>query len=388
MSITLEQIVEKAFIRAFPGQDEDAKKIYLYEFESWAPEAFLRMSRTVAAGPQYKLLQRRAVLDLALQSRLIHYCTMPPGVDVDGDRVSGNNNDYAISAQRLALSTGQVRSQYVEWRLLTPSQNAVFGVRSARAQAPRDVSTWDVYMRLEPPNLKWYSGLAVIGTWFDPDTNGWARLEWDANGDALYRVYDANRVELAAGMLAPGGTIGDSVVPGVLFLEDGGALSQGVIGTVGAVVEDGAYRAQMPDCPQFIQDSIAQRGSVGFVNSSLGLDYVESAKMRNMPYLCNQWQWTFEGDELVLWRNQGASVLPSEQIAVVGNVILQMPDEPSDPVESLPLELQEAAVLAFIEIGRERVGDIRGAALSKDERRARRISGDAQQGAGQTQGSA
>lgn len=378
MSITLEQLVEKAFIRAFPGQDEDAKKIYLYEFESWGQEAFLRMSRTVALGPQYKLLQRRAVLDLGLQSRLIHYCTMPAGVDVDGDRVTGNNNDYAISAQRLALSTGLVRSQYVEWRMLAVDKNCVFGVRRAGSDAPRDVTTWDVYMRLEPPVLRWYSGLTVIGTWGAPVINGYARLEWDENGDAKYRVFDAQHLELAIGMLDPGGVIGDSVVPGVLFLEDGGALSQGRIGQVGAIVEDGAYRAQMPDCPLFIQDSIAQRGSVRFVNSQVGLDYVESSKMRDLPYLCNQWQWTFEGDELTLWRNQGAGLLPSEQISVVGNIILQMPDEPSDPVDDLPVELQEAAVLAFIEIGRERVADIRGADLSKDERRARRISGDAQ----------
>jgi len=378
MSITLAQLIEKAFIRAFPGQDEDAKKIYLYEFESWAQEAFLRLSRTVAAGPQYKLLQRRAVLDLGLQSRLIHYCTMPAGVDVDGDKVTGNNGDYAVSAQRLALSNGLVRSQYVEWKLLTVVKDMVFGVRRAGSDAPRDVSTWDVFMRIQPPNLKWYAGATVIGTWLGPDINGYARLEWDANGDAMYRVFDAQHFELSAGPLAVGGTIGDSDVPGVLFLEDGGALSQGRIGTVGAVVEDGAYRAQMPDCPVFIQDSIAQRGSVRFVNSQVGLDYVESSKLRDMPYLCNQWQWTFEGDELALWRNQGTGLLPSEQISVVGNIILQVPDEPSDPVDDLPVELQEAAVLALIEIARERVGDVRGAALSKDERRARRISGDAQ----------
>jgi len=387
MSLTLEQLIEKAFIRVFPGQDEDDKKIYLYEFESWAQEALLRLSRTVATGPQYKLLQRRAVIDLALQSRLLRYCTVSAGVDVDADIVTGGNGGYLVSAQRLALSNGLVRSQYVEWRMLAIDKDAIFGLRRAGADAPQDVSTWDVYMRLQPPLLKWYAGLTELGMWGAPILNGYVRLEWDADGAAGYRYFDQHHLEIAAGPLLAGGEVADSSVPGILFLEDSGALSQGRIGNIGVKVDDGAYRALLPDCPLFIQDSIAQRGSVRFVNSTVGLDYVESSKLRDVPFLCNQWQWTFEGDELTLWRNQGTGVLPSEQVSVVGNIILTPPDEVSDPIENLPVELQEAAVLALIEIARERVGDVRGSAYAKRDREARRISGDAQKEAN-PQGSA
>lgn len=365
MGLSTEQLVEYALIESFPGQSQNQKQAYRYEFESFVPQALLQLAREVAQSPDYQMLQRSVILPI-MASREIDYDRFGPAPGtagkepiIDNGLIFGDNGAFAISPQRLTLSGSplRVRSQFVEWQYLTVKNNACVGILPL---FPSDATIVDITA---------WNNLVRVGTSFstgDVFANGvqyanvftmtpgdYLRFQWDANGDLFITQYDANRTVVLSNYAVAGGEVTAIATPGVLFLGDGGQVSVGRIGTgtstsLTPTITDGLYRLDLQTGFQFLTSYFDENGMVQFDGTTKLLSWVPSLSYRGQAMRCDSWYWTFDGEQIVFWPGSDGETLPSNSLRITGSFVPEPPD--------LPFEYHKRAIDLVVEKGRVRAG--------------------------------
>jgi hypothetical protein len=370
MGLTVEQLVEYALIRAFPNQNEEGKKLYRYELESWVPGALTRVARKVAEGPDYKKLQRDVVIDLQWRTRPVPYCELSTGMASASGNLVGTSGSYALSYQRAPIRTNAVRSWWVEWQLVA-AKSVTFGLIEPLTPTRTNRDTWFVSARYDSGSgtVGVYLGAAVQAASIAVEVGDIWRFEWDAAGALTFKRLDADHQVRSTHTIALGGAA-DTLTPIVLSNEDGASVSVGAVGDTLAGTVNEPYRAALVACPNLILDSISARGRVEFEGAGKALQFVESMAQRHMKKMCGQWYYSIEGEDIYAWPAQSGAALPSERLVVVGNIVPR--------TDELPYDLHEAAIQAVVEIARERVGDVRGAAYGRATRQAAKIESSGQ----------
>jgi hypothetical protein len=369
MGLSVEQLVEYALIRAFPNQNEEGKKLYRFELESFVPGALTRVGRKVAEGPDYKKLQRDVVVDLQWRTRPVPYCEFGDGMGQNDGKLTGANGSYALSYQRAPIRAGAVKSWWVEWQLLQPKA-VTFGLIEPLIPTRTNRDTWFASLRYAGGTMALYLGGSAQVSGIPVEIGDIWRLEWDAGGALALKRLDADHQVRSTHPIATGGAA-DTLVPILLSNEDGASVGVGAVGDTLAGTVNEPYRAALVACPHLIMDSIGTRGRIEFESAGKTVQYVESMASRNTKKMCGQWYGTVEGEDVYVWPGQSGQALPSERLVVVGNIIPQ--------AHELPFDLHESAIQALVEIARERVGDVRGAAYARGTRQVAKIpTGDAQ----------
>jgi hypothetical protein len=364
MGMTTEQLVEYALIESFPGQSQNQKQAYRYEFESFVPQALLQLAREVAASPDYQMLQRSVVLPV-LATREIDYDRFGPepgtaGKEpiIDNGIVFGDTGAFAISPQRLTLSGSplRVRSQFLEWQYLTVTNGVSVGVIPLYATdlsitTPAD---WEVLVKVSSSlgvGEVWANGVRYTSAFPTVIAGDFFQLIWDANGDLTINQLDANRT-LKLTYTVLDGDVTQIATPGVVIFGNGGQVTVGRVGTgsPGSTpsVMDGLYRLDLQTGFQFLTSYFDENGMVQFDGTTKLLSWVPSLSYRGQAMRCDSWYWTFDGEQIVFWPGSDGETLPSNSLRITGSFVPEPPD--------LPFEYHKRAIDLLVEKARVRGG--------------------------------
>jgi len=360
MGLSKEQLVEKCFIAAFPGQDQQQKQLYRYEVESWVDEALSQLGREVAMSQDYQLLQRTIVLSIAAVKD-IPYSRFGSGVagrqpSVDNGIITGENSAFCVSPERLTLSgsPGLVRSTFLEWQYITPEQSVVVGIIPPFSSDSEVLSTthWPVQLRANGAQPS--SGSVLVsgvssGSVFSVIEGDIFRFEWDAGGSLTITQMDADRT-IKTIYAVIGGSISNVVVPAVSMfpaVEEEAKVSNGKIGALSATTPaDGLYRLDMATEYQFLTSFMDETGTVQFEGTTKKLSWVPNPSYRGIVDREDTWYWTFEGEQVVFWSGSEDTELPAESLRITASII----PTPSD----LPFEYHDRAISLCIQKATDR----------------------------------
>jgi len=367
MALTNEQLIEKAFLAAFPGQSQSMKQLYRYELESWVPECMSMLAREVATSDDYQLLQRTIVLPISASKDIpyVRFGALPGGSPptIDNGIITSEGGGFALSAERLPLtgSPTLVRNYFIEWQFITPDKPSIVGILPPFLTDDQigDLANWNVLLRCMEVSPGTTTGTMLVngtpsGIAFpDVKEGDYFRFEWDAVGALTVTQLDADR-QVQTIFSVIGGQQSNIVVPGVFL---GGTIDRGVqvsVGRLGVLPEttpsDRLYRLDLGTQYEFMTGYIPDRGTVQFEGTSKFLSFVPSLNFSVMPMRCDMWYWTLDGESIVFWfGNPAASpqpALPSNFLRVTGNIIPQATD--------LPVEWHAIAVDLLIQKATDR----------------------------------
>jgi len=359
MGLTNEQLVEYAFIKAFPGQSSAMKNLYRFELEAWINDAMTMVAREVAASKSFALLQRTVQLPVK-SSATIQYAVFGQNIDgkipvVDNGIVKGDGGTYALSAARLPLSGSplRVRDYFTEWQCILPAKTSGFGVISPFIESfdPINLSAWDVLLRTSgtgpTAGSVFANGISYPGVFPAIERGDIFQFDWDSNGDLTINQLSDQRV-FKMSYAVVSGEITASSVPGVYFGADGGQIGEGQMGnTVFTPGPSGAYEISDLTQYQFLSSSLPNTGAIRFTNGKL-LSYLPNISYRSMPLRCDTWYWTFEGETILFWwgNPEETPELPAENVLLTGNII--------PTASELPFEWHQRAVDLLVEKARQR----------------------------------
>lgn len=359
MGLSAEQLVEYAFIECFPGQSEQMKQVYRFEIEAMVASVMSEIGQIIAKSPDYQTLQRSQLIPI-LNNREIDYNQFGQPVSIDNGVIFGDSGAYALSPQRLALSGSplRVRSQFVEWQIITVLNNAAFGVIAINPTEANiiDPTAWKDLIRIGTAFATgdvFANGVHYAGAFGPVSPGDYFRFQWDANGDLFITQFDANRTVVTLDYPAVGGDVTSVSIPGVVFFEDGGQVGIGRIGVgtstgLTPTLNDGAYRADLTTNYQFFTGSFDDTGRVVFAANGQILSWLPSLGHMDTVSRCDTWFYTFEGEQIVL---KGPGDLPGDTLFISGNII----PAPSD----LPAEYHRMAIDGLISRLRARAGQAR-----------------------------
>lgn len=339
MGLSVEQLVERVFVEAFPGQSQQMKGLYRFEVEAMIEPVMVEIGQMVAASPDYPILQRFITLPI-LNSSEIEYSVIV-GASIDEGFIFGNTNDYALSLPRLTLSGSplRVRNQFLEWQIITPNVNASFGVIGVFPSLTTilDPTAWKVLLRignsLSVGDL-FANGVHYAGA-FGVNAGDYFRFQWDTNGDLLIIQSDANRTEIVQ-YPASGGEVEALSTAGVVFFGDGGQVGIGRIGTGSSTAltptqADGFYRVDLGRTYHFLTSTFDNTATVQFAGVAKPLSYVPQLNPNGTDLRCDTWYYSLEGEQLILRHgNNAGEVLPANSIQLKGNIIPAPADLPHD----------------------------------------------------------
>jgi hypothetical protein len=336
MSLSLEQLVENALIEAFPGQSQAAKNLYRYELESWVSDVMLALAMEVINSPHYHTLQRTVTLPLQVVKN-IEYCRFgPTGMEpqIKNGVIFGSLGSFAASDQQLPLSGSplRVRSYFIEWQSHTPLISTGIGLinpfRIETSSDWLDLAKYALALRITTAGVDIFNNGANTNNIFGgaATPGDIFRWEWDAAGALSIKQYDADRTLKNTHIVVGGGNVADVVTPAVITTAENARVSVGLMGdSTLTAPADGVYRAGMEQCRPFVMASIAQRGRVIFdLNNSVKLlSYAPSLAVRALTSRCDQWYWSLDGEQIIVWAGEATPplVLPATSIRVTGNII-------------------------------------------------------------------
>lgn len=359
MGLTNEQLVEYAFIKAFPGQSSAMKNLYRFELEAWIDDAMTMVAREVAASKSFALLQRTVQLPVK-SSATIQYAVFGQNIDgkipvVDNGIVKGDGGTYALSPSRLPLSGSplRVRDYFTEWQCILPAKISGFGVLSPYIETadPNNTNNWDVLLRTQgsfpPTGTVFADGVTYADVFPSVERGDIFQFEWDSNGDLTINQLSDQRV-FKMSYAVTGGEITASSVPGVHFGANDGQIGEGQMGaTVFVPGPSGAYEISDLTQYQFLSSSLPNTGAIRFTTGKL-LSYLPNISYRSMPLRCDTWYWTFEGETILFWfgNPEESPELPAENVLVTGNIIPEAGE--------IPAEWHERATNLLVDIARNR----------------------------------
>lgn len=355
--MTDEQAIELAFIEAFPGDSEAQKKLYRYELEAWLSQALERISRTIAAGPKYRLTQKTYAIDLGKRDSELTFLLdqtwsaergWGTGVEQEDGVLTGVIRSFATSNESLAPvgAVAYINSNYVQftWNSALPVAIAFYPKNTVPTLNPEDPNALLACAIETPGNLAvWAAGVSKV----NPDTaGGWVeghtmRVVFAANGAVTVQQRIGPDI-IYAEYAVPDVTITQECVVVLQFLENDASLKNVIVGVANA------FMAKLPSDKGLIIDSLLQRGSVKF-EGGRALGYVSDFAGLQLPRVNGQWYWSLEGEAIrVAIGTADTSLPPSRRLQVTLNTIPR--------TEDLQREFHDDLISALVSIARERAG--------------------------------
>lgn len=341
MGLSVEQLVERVFVEAFPGQSQQMKGLYRFEVEAMIEPVMVEIGQMIAASDDYPILQRLITLPI-LNSSEIEYSVVV-GASIDEGFIFGNTNDYALSLPRLTLSGSplRVRNQFLEWQIITPNVNASFGVIGVYPPLASilDPTAWKDLIRIGNSfsvGDVFANGVHYAGAMGPFSPGDYVRFQWDANGDLFITQFDANRVVVTLDYPVSGGEVTALSTAGVVFFGDGGQVGIGRIGTGSSTAltptqADGFYRVDLGRTYHFLTSTFDNTATVQFAGVSKPLSYVPQLNPNGTDLRCDTWYYSLEGEQLILRHgNNSGEALPANSIQLKGNIVPAPGDLPHD----------------------------------------------------------
>ena len=363
---SLDQLIEEAFIRAFPGKAQEAKQVYRYELEAMVDAAATALAMQVAASDNYRWLQQSLVLPLN-QGRTA--LTFPPagqmhptsgartGLTVVENRITpAAANVYGTAAGMLAPdATGNIASCAIEWGWETVPELLVL-VRPLRLLDAVPLSVLDtqnacaVSVDAAGNVVVMQSGSTIGAVPFTVLASQRLRLSWGADGVITLYWLDASNKELSSVALT---SVEITEPCGLVFVFPNAAtrvLLPTLVRGLEKVVE-------LPADNRFLLNTIVERGTVQFENPSTGewyaqpLTFLEDDNYQMLPRLQGLWYWSFgsrgadgvTGTAIRLYPGDRTSEPPSNLLRVTGNVIPTWADIPNHLHDALIEQLVAVA---------------------------------------------
>jgi hypothetical protein len=372
MSLSVEQLVEAAFIRAFPGQSQAMKALYRYEIESWVAQAMEMLGLEALAAKDYQVFQRTRLYSLATPYsalQTINYCQFGPGalepVLTDEGYFVGAAGSFAASHEDVLYTGGPslVANQVVQFQVGTDQANLGFGL--IRHPAPESSYTDPtkyfalVNISAGAGNVYHHEGTLAAGVFTNVKPGDFFAFVFDGSGNLTIDHKDAD-LQVKGSFPVPDPDLADVVATAIYFVTAGGMVRPGRRGNPAAPPSDGVYRVTLRDCHPFIHHSIWTKGYVAFDTAALDpLSYTPNQTIRTLGGRCDTWYFTLENDQLLIFAGEAAppQTLPANAVKVTGNVV----PLPSD----LPRHYHERAIQLCVNVARERVGALPGKVTDK-----------------------
>ena len=372
MSLSTEQLIEQAFIRAFPGQSQAMKALYRFEIESWVAQAMETLGLEALAAKDYQTLQRTRLYSLATPYtalQTINYCQFGPGalepVLNDEGYFVGQAGSFAASHEDVLYTGGPslVANQVVQFQVGTNQQNLGFGL--IRHPAPESSYTDPtkyfalVNVSAGVGNVYHHEGTLAAGAFASVQPGDFFAFVFDALGNLTIEQRDAD-LQVKASFPIPDPDLADVVATAIYFVTAGGIARPGRRGGSLASPPDGVYRVTLRDCHPFIHHSIWTKGFVAFDAPAIDpLTYTPNLASKALGGRCDTWYFTIENDQLLIFAGDATppQSLPANAVKVTGNVV----PLPSD----LPRHYHERAIQLCVSIARERVAIASGRGTDK-----------------------
>ncbi len=363
--LSVEQLVEKAFIRAFPGQSQAMKNLYRFEVESWISEAMQLLGLEALNALDYQLFQRTRLYSLATPYtalQTINYCQFGPGplepvLTAEG-YFTGQAGSFAASHEDVLYTGGpsSVTNQVVQFQVGTNQQNLGFGL--IRHPAPEssytDPTKYFALVNISAGigNIYHHEGTLAAGVFANVQPGDFFAFVFDGAGHLAIEQRDSD-LQVKGSFAVPDPALADVVATAMYFVTAGGMVRPGRRGSSLATPADGVYRVTLRDCHPFIHSSIWTKGFVAFDTAALDLlSYTPNQTIRALGGRCDTWYFTLENDQLLIFAGEADPPLslPAQAVKVTGNIV----PLPSD----LPRHYHERAIQLCVNIARERVGTL------------------------------
>lgn len=372
MGLSVEQLVEAAFIRAFPGQSQAMKSLYRYEIESWVAQAMETLGLEALDAKDYQLLQRTRLYSLATPYtalQTINYCQFGPGalepVLANEGYFVGQAGSFAASHEDVLYTGGGslVANHVIQFQVGTDQQHLGFGL--IRHPVPESSYTDPtkyfaaVKVNAGVGDVFHHEGTLVAATFANVKAGDFFAFIFDGSGNLTIEQRDAD-LQIKGSFAVPDPDLADVVSTAVYFVAAGGMVRPGRRGNPAATPPDGVYRVTLRDCHPFIHSSIWGKGYVAFDTPALNLlSYAPNQAIRELGGRCDTWYFTIEGDQLLIFAGAATppQTLPANALKVTGNIV----PLPSD----LPRHYHERSIQLCINIARERVGTLPGKVTDK-----------------------
>lgn len=359
---SLDQLIEEAFILAFPGKAQEQKQLFRFELEAMVNAAATRLALDVANGPNYRWLQRSIVVPLNQARRAL---TFPPSGQLhptDGARVGlsivegsvtpATANALGIASEQLTPdATGNIASCAVEWGCTGATEILVL-IRPATKLETIPFSVLDGQNAMAV-SVNASGGIVVmqngssVGTVSDTLlTTQRVRIEFDADGIASLVILSASGVQLSATVLT---NVTITEPCGIVFVFPNAAT----VAVMPTLVRGVVNKADLPADSRLLLNTIATMGSVAFENPDAEtyypqpLGYLEDDTYQTLPRMAGFWYWSLTaasadgavGAAIKLYPGDRASTAPSTNIRVTGNVIPTWQDIPDHLHDALVEQL-------------------------------------------------
>lgn len=378
---SIEEFIDEAFIRAFPGKSQETKGVFRFELEAMVEAALTRLGLKVAAGADYRALQRSLIVQLnqgaqpLTFTRVVHPTSgLNTGLDIfEAYLYPQANNVYAVAAQQLVPSdTGFLTDCAVEVGVVGVMRQLTIAFRplDKLAQFPLDQADIDNLLALQVDaggQITVRQQGNTIGFGLQALLDGQRlRAVFGADGGLEIRTLSAGGTEVSA--IVQGSYVPISVPVGLVFwFPDAGTLA------VEPVILKGLSTVvALPPNHRLILDSVRRQGGVDFVNSDpldLGqpLTFLDDPAYARFPRLPTLYYWSWDtvpvegstGAAIRLYPGDRTAAPPSSTLRIRGNVVPGWADVPDF--------LREAAVVSLMEVARERT--MMGAQVAKSVKR-------------------
>jgi hypothetical protein len=363
MSLSVEQLVEKAFIRAFPGQSQAMKDLYRFEIESWVAEAMEMLGLEALDAKDYQVFQRTRLYSLATPYtalQTVNYCQFGPGplepVLNDEGYFVGQAGSFAASHEDVLYTGGPslVANQAVQFQVGTDQAHLGFGL--IRHPAPETSYTDPTkYFALVKVNagvgdVFHHEGTLAAAAFASVKPGDFFAFVFDGAGNLTIEQRDAD-LQVKGSFVVPGPVLADVMATAIYFVAASGMVRPGRRGNPAATPADGVYRITLRDCHPFIHSSIWTKGYVAFDLPALDpLTYTPNLTTKALGGRCDTWYFTIENDQLLVFAGEASppQTLPANAVKVTGNVV----PLPSD----LPRHYHERAIQLCVNVARERAG--------------------------------
>lgn len=361
------EYAEKVWFR-MAGHASGSKDLLFLDIGSWISEAMLRMARTVAGTPDYRLLQRRFAFSLSDTFEACEFFEVPEAVTRDRYRLTAAaaafvpaNDNYVAWPTSGKLASVAFETQFVSGKqsfgLFSPVVDPNLAGTYAQTNAPALVVFDPANVSLPLTVYQANNSILTLNAGFQA---GWyVRWSFDDAGAATLKLLDAGRrLQVTQLLGSPNNTwadMVDPVQPGALFLD-----ANAVQDNMSMILTSAQRSVSLQTTPPLLVQSLLTTGVVTFADGT-PLTRTQPGLL-GQPRLCDEWYWSIEGNRLRIAPGDPDDATNPGMLFVTCVVI------PS--VEDFPHELNEQAILAGLEIARERLQDLRAAAELERKRSA------------------
>ena len=366
---SLDQLIEEAFIRAFPGKAQESKQVFRYELEAMVDAACTRLAEIVAKSNNYRWLQRSLVLPLNAARRPL---TFPPSGQmhptdgartglsiVEGSITPAAVNVYGIAAEVLTPdNTGNLAGCSIEWGVQSTTELLVLVRPTSKLDAiPFSMLDSQNALAVSVTSL---GAVTVLqsGSSLGTDTLLAAqrvRLEFAADGTTKLTLLTATGVEVSSNTYSS-----DPVTEpcGIIFVFP----NAGTVVVNPVIIRGVENVVDVPLDARLLLDTVPGIGQVNFEHPgedwfAQPLSFLADDNYSMLPRIQGLWYWSYTtpsadgatGAAIRLYPGDRVSTAPATAIRVTGNIIPTWQDishQLHEPLMELLVEIAQRRTLA------------------------------------------